>query len=202
MQPYVFDIFTQVGSERTRSQGGLGIGLTLVRSLVELHGGSVRVQSQGEGAGTEFIVRLPAAKLPASRGHDERPESRAPQLRSERVLVVDDNRDSANSLGLLIRFLGAEAEVVHGGAAALTAVETFRPTVVLLDIGMPGMDGYEVAKRIRSRDDHANILLIALTGWGQEEDRRRAKAAGFDHHLVKPADIVSLQTLLASQESR
>jgi PAS domain S-box-containing protein len=199
MQLHVFDMFTQVDQERTRSQGGLGIGLTLVRSLVELHGGSVGVHSEGQGMGTEFTVRLPlAAPQPAAGGRT----AAAPTtklLPPQRVLVVDDNRDAANSLGMLIKYLGAEVHVAHDGPTALKAVDSFKPSVVLLDIGMPEMDGFEVAQRIRRRGDDAGILLIALTGWGQDEDRRRTEEAGFDHHLVKPADITSLQALLASR---
>jgi CheY-like chemotaxis protein len=173
--------------------------LTLVRSLVEMHGGSVHVHSEGKGAGTEFVVRLPIAAA-----QDPRSENwSAPRtfiVPPRRVLVVDDNGDAANSLGMLIKYLGAEVQVAHDGPTALAAMESFQPAVVFLDIGMPGMDGYEVAQRIRERGQFSDVMLIALTGWGQDEDRRRTKEAGFDHHLVKPADIGSLQALLASDE--
>jgi CheY-like chemotaxis protein len=164
-----------------------------------MHGGSVRVHSEGEGAGTEFIVRLPLA---ASQSAGTERKTGAPSTRAlppQRVLVVDDNRDAAHSLGMLMTFLGAEVRAAHDGPTALAVIDTFKPNVVLLDIGMPEMDGYEVAQHIRQREDSAGILLIALTGWGQDEDRRRTREAGFDHHLVKPADISSLQALLASQ---
>jgi PAS domain S-box-containing protein len=199
MQPHVFDMFTQVDRNAGRSQGGLGIGLTLVRSLVEMHGGTVQIHSPGRNAGTEFVVRLPLPATPIV----TRPKagsSPASVIGAQRVLVVDDNRDSAVSLGMLLKFLGAEVEVVHDGRAALAAIERFKPAVVLLDLGMPEMDGYEVAAEIRKQPKFAGVLLIALTGWGQDEDRRRTHEAGFNHHLVKPADISSLQTLLSVKE--
>ena len=200
MQPLIFEMFAQVDRDAGRSQGGLGIGLTLVRSLIEMHGGTVEVASGGEGSGSEFVVRLP---LPTDA--EIRPTDGGRPLASvispQRVLVVDDNRDSAVSLGMLLKFLGAEVEVAHSGADALAALERFHPAVVLLDLGMPEMDGFEVAARIRQQPAHQNVLLIALTGWGQEEDRRKTHAAGFNHHLVKPADITSLQSLLSAQRS-
>jgi CheY-like chemotaxis protein len=122
----------------------------------------------------------------------------APPIVSRRILVVDDNVDSAKTLGMLLKYLGADVHVVHSGVAAIDAVEKYRPDIVLLDIGMPGMDGYEVARRIRERHEFKEVTLIALTGWGQEDDRRRTREAGFDHHLVKPADIAALQTLIVN----
>jgi CheY-like chemotaxis protein len=123
-------------------------------------------------------------------------------LSPPRVLVVDDNRDAADSLGMLLRFTGADAHVVYNGAAALEALEIYQPGIVLLDIGMPGMDGYEVARQIRNQPQFKNVMLVALTGWGQEEDRRRSRSAGFDHHLIKPADVSALQALMASLVGR
>jgi CheY-like chemotaxis protein/two-component sensor histidine kinase len=195
--PRVFDLFTQGGRAGERAQGGLGIGLTLVRMLVGMHGGRVEARSAGPGRGSEFIVRLPLADGPA---HDEKHMEGQPGgvLASRRVLVVDDNRDAADSLGVLLGLLGADVRVVYGGVAALEAVETYHPSAVLLDIGMPGMDGHEVARRIRRRPDCRDVTLIALTGWGREDDRRRSELAGFDHHLVKPADAGVLEALLAS----
>ncbi|HUQ87997.1 MAG TPA: ATP-binding protein, partial [Vicinamibacterales bacterium] len=189
----VFDMFMQVDRSTRRSQGGLGIGLTLVRSLVGMHGGTVEARSEGPGLGSEFIVRLPLlvekmAMAEAARG--------VKQLPARRILIVDDSRDGGESLATLLRVLGAQVALAHSGRAALECVETYKPDVVLLDIGMPGMDGYEVARRIRSNPDNRNISLIALTGWGQDEDRRRSVAAGFNHHLVKPADIEQLRQLL------
>ena len=189
----VFDMFMQVDRSTRRSQGGLGIGLTLVRSLVGMHGGSVEARSEGPGLGSEFIVRLPILIDIAATAEEAR---RMRPLPSRRILIVDDSRDGGESLATLLRVLGAEVALAHSGRAALESVETFKPNVVLLDIGMPGMDGYEVARRIRANPMNRDISLIALTGWGQDEDRRRSVAAGFNHHLVKPADIEQLRQLL------
>jgi len=189
----VFDMFMQVDRSTRRSQGGLGIGLTLVRSLVGMHGGSVEARSDGPGLGSEFIVRLPLmteAALPTEASRRIQP------LPSKRILIVDDSRDGGESLAMLLRVLGAEVSLAHSGRSALDCINSFRPDVLLLDIGMPGMDGYEVARRIRANPDNRGISLIALTGWGQDEDRQRSTAAGFDHHLVKPADIDQLRQLL------
>ena len=201
MQPLIFEMFAQVDRSSRRSQGGLGIGLTLVRSLVEMHGGKVHVKSEGKDLGTEFVVRLPLGPEDAPADTSAAPRTASTVLTRQRVLVVDDNRDAASSMGLLLKFLGAEVEVANSGPAALSAVESYHPAVVLLDLGMPGMDGYEVARRIRERPEFDDVTLIALTGWGQDEDRRRAHEAGFNHHLVKPADISSLQELLSSRQS-
>ncbi|MGQ0699300.1 MAG: PAS domain S-box protein [Panacagrimonas sp.] len=191
----VFQMFAQV--DRTRQgAGGLGIGLALVKNLVELHGGQVQARSRGLGHGSEFIVRLPLAKSAAVR---ELPAGRAPApvaRVASRVLVVDDNLDSADSLGALLTVLGAEVVVAYDGPAALEIFSRDRPAAVFLDIGMPGMDGFEVARRLRSQS--AETMLIALTGWGQEDDRRRTHAAGFDRHLVKPVDVAALDALLNS----
>jgi signal transduction histidine kinase/CheY-like chemotaxis protein len=189
----VFDMFMQVDRSTRRSQGGLGIGLTLVRSLVGMHGGTVEARSDGPGLGSEFIVRLPLLINTQVSPADSR---RMEPLPARRILIVDDSRDGGESLAMLLRVLGAEVALAHSGRDALECVETFKPDVVLLDIGMPGMDGYEVARRIRSNPAHRHISLIALTGWGQDEDRRRSVAAGFNHHLVKPADIDQLRQLL------
>jgi two-component system CheB/CheR fusion protein len=196
--PKVFDMFMQVDRATNRSQGGLGIGLTLVRSLVELHSGSVSAQSDGPGTGSEFVVRLPLAKAEAKSQRPHEPLAPARALPFRRILVVDDNVDSAATLGMLLKFLGADVQTANDGRAALDAIGKYKPDVVLLDIGMPGMDGFEVAKQIRTHNEFDNITLIALTGWGQEDDRRRTREAGFDHHLVKPADISALQALLVS----
>ena len=191
--PQVFDMFMQVDRSTRRSQGGLGIGLTLVKSLIGMHGGSVEARSEGPGHGSEFIVRLPLLIEKASM---VAPARHAPTLPARRILIVDDSRDGGESLATLLRVLGAVVSLAHSGRTALTAVDAFRPDVVLLDIGMPGMDGYEVARRIRANPANRHISLIALTGWGQDEDRKRSVAAGFDHHLVKPADIEQLRQLL------
>jgi signal transduction histidine kinase/CheY-like chemotaxis protein len=194
----VFDMFTQVDRSSRRSQGGLGIGLTLVRSLVTLHGGSVEARSPGPGAGSEFIVDLPILIARQVRTFTARSPGRIP---STRVLVVDDNRDAAETLGALLSELGAIVSVADSGAAALESLKTFGPDAVLLDIGMPEMDGYEVARRIRAAPDRGRMLLIALTGWGQEDDLWRSRAAGFDHHLVKPPDVDKLRDLLITRSA-
>jgi len=192
----VFDMFAQVPGQGRGGQGGLGIGLTLVRSLVQMHGGSIAATSEGAGKGSTFTFRLPLVEAPAR--SPARPTRRAARGLSLRVLVVDDNRDAADSMGLVLARAGAEVEVVHDGATALDRVERFHPALVLLDIGMPGMDGYEVARRIRARPALQGIQLVALTGWGQAEDRLRSREAGFDHHLIKPAGIDELCALLPS----
>ena len=193
--PHVFDMFTQGEQARGRDSGGLGIGLALVQSLVHLHGGSVEARSEGPGKGSEFIVELPLA----TGGAEPLPEAPAAARTSHhRILVVDDNQDIADSLAELLGISGAETEVAYDGFIALDRVHTFHPTVALLDIGMPKMDGYELCGRMRAQDP--TIVLIALTGWGQPEDVRRAKAAGFDHHLTKPIKPDTLITLIASLE--
>ncbi len=196
MQSRVFEIFAQVDRSYSRAQGGLGIGLTLARSLIEMHGGSIVVHSDGPGHGSEFTVRLPMS----SNQHCANDDAVSPdvdQLTSS-ILVVDDNRDAAESLSILLSHFGANVRAVHSGQAALRAVQEFRPGVVLLDIGMPGMDGFEVATRLRQQKENKGVTLIALTGWGQEADRKRTRDAGFDHHLTKPVELESLRTLLLS----
>ena len=194
----VFNMFTQVATGN-RAHGGLGIGLTLARTLVHLHGGTIDAASEGPGKGCEFTVRLPIAQHAVIRAPAPSKDlvAGAP-LR--RVLVVDDNHDAADSLGMLLQFLGAEVLVAHDGHAALAAIRSYQPAVVLLDLGMPGMNGLEVARRIREDPASRGIVLVALTGWGQREDRRRTTEAGFDYHLVKPADVGMLQSILSMRD--
>jgi PAS domain S-box-containing protein len=197
----VFEMFAQVERHLGRAQGGLGIGLTLVRSLVEMHGGTVRAYSGGPGQGSEFVVRLPlAADHPAGEAGAEAEAEPAAATRG-RILVVDDSVDSAESLALMLKLSGNEVRTAYDGPGALATAATFAPDVVLLDIGMPGMDGYEVARRLRQQPTLRNALLIAQTGWGQEEDRRRSKEAGFDHHFTKPVDPATLEALLAARDA-
>lgn len=191
----VFDMFTQVNRSSRRSQGGLGIGLTLVKSLVDSHGGRVEARSSGPGAGTEFVVELPVAAGPVA--PDPEVASVDP-LPSRRILVVDDNVDAADTLARLLETLGSTVEVAYGGRQALDAVGRFRPDTLLLDIGMPEVDGYEVARTLRAMPDQANLLLIALTGWGQEHDQLRSREAGFNHHMVKPPHLAELRRLLSA----
>jgi signal transduction histidine kinase/CheY-like chemotaxis protein len=189
----VFEMFTQVDRSNRLAQGGLGIGLTLVRSLVEMHGGQVEARSEGSGTGSEFIVTLPSVADSTLKSSASKASAHFPH---RRILIVDDNRDAADTLGELLGTLGATVSVAHSGPAALEALESFDPDVVLLDIGMPEMDGYEVARRIRLAAQDRDVLLVALTGWGQAHDHRRSRAAGFDHHLVKPPDVDHLRELL------
>jgi two-component system, sensor histidine kinase len=202
MLPRVFELFTQVDRHVDRAQGGLGIGLTLVKRLVEMHNGKVEAHSEGPGRGSEFVVRLPLASVSDESDVLAVPREPVTLLASRRVLIVDDNRDSAESLGILLKLLGADVRVEYDGEAALRAVAAYRPAVVLLDIGMPGMDGHEVARQIRQQREFDDVTLIALTGWGQEEDRRDSRSAGFEYHLIKPADIGAIETLLSSIERR
>jgi signal transduction histidine kinase/ActR/RegA family two-component response regulator len=198
MLPRVFDLFAQADRSLAHSEGGLGVGLTLVKSLVELHGGSVEAHSPGPNRGSEFVVRLPLlADGQRPSGGEEPGDAQAVPLPPRRILVVDDNVDSAESLAVLLRLQGHEVEVAHDGATALAAAQTFRPQAVLLDIGLPGMDGYEVARRLRQQSVPAEMLLVAVTGYCQEEDRRRSQEAGFNAHLVKPVCLGTLHALLA-----
>ncbi len=195
--PHVFDMFVQADARDSRAQTGLGIGLTLVRSLVAMHEGSVTAASAGPGRGSEFVVRLPLAGKEAKRAVAGASVPRKiPGL--PRVLVVDDNRDAATSLAGLLQVLGAEVRVANDGQEALDTLGAFHPAAVFLDLGMPGMDGYETARRMRARAEMRGAMIIALTGWGQDNDRRQSEAAGFDQHLVKPADITALRAVLAS----
>jgi PAS domain S-box-containing protein len=192
----VFDMFSQVGRNMAHSQGGLGIGLSLVRHLVELHGGSVDVASAGPGRGSTFTVRLPLARQDTpSPGAAERtaPDAGAPRLR---ILVADDNVDAATMLAELLQLSGHVVRVVHDGRDALGAAQTFQPDVALLDIGMPGMNGYELAAALRGSDGGRRAILVAVTGWGTQDDRERARVAGFDHHLTKPVDLAALNRLM------
>jgi signal transduction histidine kinase/DNA-binding response OmpR family regulator len=199
--PRIFDLFVQADHTATRSQGGLGIGLTLVKNLVAMHGGTVEAHSAGLGRGSEFVVRLPLA----ARQRDQTAPGKNGQAAQttpppgRRLLIVDDNRDAADSLALLLRLQGHDVQVVYDGQAALELVKAQRPELVFLDLGMTKMDGYEVARRIRQDPGLKTVRLAALTGWGQQDERRRTTQAGFDHHFVKPVDPAALQCLLADQ---
>jgi CheY-like chemotaxis protein len=197
LMPRIFDLFTQADRSLARSQGGLGIGLHLVHRLVEMHGGHVAAYS-ALGQGSEFVVRLPVV-LPSE------PQSASPPIEkakragpSLRVLVVDDNEDMVQTLTMLLRDSGHDVRTAYDGPTALEAAGDYRPNVVLLDIGLPGLDGYEVAKRIREQPALQNAVLIAMTGYGQEKDRQRSQEAGFDHHLIKPADFAKVKQILAT----
>ena len=203
--PNVFDLFVQEERSLARSRGGLGIGLTLVRALVERHGGSIEAASEGPGRGSTFTVRLPlmAGDVNAGAGLTPAREGTSPspthgEAEPARVLLVEDNLDAAEALGELLRMWGHEVEMAHDGVSALRTARQTRPGVVLLDIGLPGMDGYEVARELRSMPGLTATRLIALTGYGQESDRHRSRLAGIDHHLVKPVDLEQLRALLGS----
>jgi CheY-like chemotaxis protein len=201
MMPRVFDLFAQADQTLDRAHGGLGIGLTLVRSLAQMHGGTVTCRSDGLGRGSEFLVRMP---LVPAETPDEPPaptESLSSPRYPLRVLVIDDNRHAAESLALIVKLWGHESRLAHDGHGAFEVVDAFQPEVVLLDIGLPGMDGYTVCRRIRERTAQNPALMIATTGYGRDEDRSRSRESGFDHHLVKPLDLDQLESLLALHRS-
>jgi CheY-like chemotaxis protein len=197
----VFEMFTQVGRNLNRSQGGLGIGLALVKRLVELHHGSVEAHSEGPGRGSTFTVRLPIAEAPARAAEQDDAGAQGAARSAFRVLVVDDNVDAAESLAALLEIEGHDVRIAHDGDGALSTAAEFRPRVVFLDIGMPGKDGYQVAREMRALAATRESTLVALTGWGAQEDRARSRNAGFDHHLTKPAGLASVEALLAAIEA-
>jgi PAS domain S-box-containing protein len=197
--PTIFEMFTRGDGAQARAPKGLGIGLALARGLVQMHGGTIDARSEGPGRGSEFTVRVPLIEPPA---HAQRVPETAVRLAGRRILVIDDNLDAAQTLAMVLKTLGAEVRVADSGTAGLDVYRAYRPEVVLLDIGMPGMDGYEVARRIRADESGSRTSLVALTGWGQDEHRQKAREAGFDHHLVKPAEIPVLQALLGSLPQR
>ncbi len=199
MLPQIFEMFTQVDRSLERSQGGLGIGLTLVKRLVEMHGGTVEARSQGHGQGSEFVIRLPLLKAaPEDSPPPADGELAAGASGRRRILVADDNVDSAVSLTLMLEFMGNEVRTAHDGIEAVAAAAEFRPELILLDIGMPGMNGYDACREIRRQPWGQGTVIAALTGWGQDEDKRRSREAGFDQHLIKPVEPAALDRLLAS----
>jgi len=200
--PHLFDMFTQGDSLADRAQGGMGIGLSLARGLVDMHGGRISAHSPGPGRGSEFVVHLPLARTAAAAsGATTMAGGVEASVATCRVLVADDLRDSADSLGLLIELMGHTVEIAYDGEEALRAAERFRPDIVLLDLGMPKLDGFEVSRRIRAAPWSESVRLVAQSGWGQEEDRRRTAEAGFDHHLVKPIDPAALEALMQTLAS-
>jgi signal transduction histidine kinase/CheY-like chemotaxis protein len=198
--PHIFDMFMRAEQAARQSEGGLGLGLTLVRNLVELHGGTIRASSGGLDRGSEFVVALPLAAEKAESSAVQPPVEQ-PTARA-RVLVIDDNQDVALTLAALVRHSGHDVQTAHDGPAALDLARSYRPDLVLIDIGLPGMDGYEVARRLRADVGLAEAMLAALTGYGQEEDRRRSEESGFDQHLIKPIRTETLVKLLASASRR
>jgi CheY-like chemotaxis protein len=197
--PRIFDMFAQVDTSFERSQGGLGIGLSLVKGLVEMHGGRIEVHSDGLGQGSEFLVLLPLvpAQPPSTAQQTNEDDGKVSASAKARILIIDDNRLSSNSTAMLLRLMGYELATAYDGVAGIESARTFRPDVILLDIGLPRLNGYETARRIREQSWGKNIFLIAVTGYGQEEDRRRSLEAGFDYHLVKPVNFAELEKKLA-----
>jgi CheY-like chemotaxis protein len=198
----VFAMFSQVKSAQDRSDGGLGIGLALAKGLIDLHGGTIEARSAGIGRGSEFIVRLPTLVLNQSEPSPTLDSSQAVPLRGQRLLIADDNEDAAESLAALLRMDGHEVTVVSNGLEALSAITAMQPEVALLDIGMPHLSGYEVARQLRQGPLGQNITLIAITGWGQDRDKARAVEAGFNHHFTKPIEPDALLDLLRSHLSQ
>ena len=202
LMPRVFELFTRVHSQSESGEGGLGIGLALVRRLVEMHDGTVTAQSDGPGKGTEFIVRLPLLATQVAPVVERSTGSRViPTMESHRILVADDNYDAAESLATLLELRGHQVRMAHDGVEALAIAKTFKPHVVLLDLGMPKMDGYETARQMRRRPGGKRVRLVALTGWGQHQDRQRTTEAGFDAHLVKPVTDIDLFHALAPTDT-
>lgn len=195
--PRIFQMFTQVERSLEKAQGGLGIGLSLVKRLVEMHGGSIEARSDGPGQGSEFDVRLPVVAEASGPHAADAPGERAIPRSSARILIVDDNKDGADSLAMMLRIMGNDTRTAYDGQEGVALAEQFRPDVVLLDIGLPKLNGYEACRRIREQDWSKGMVIIAMTGWGQEEDRRRSHEAGFDHHLVKPVAPGALMQLLS-----
>jgi signal transduction histidine kinase len=203
MLPHVFEMFAQADHSLERTQAGLGVGLTLARRLVELHGGTLEAASEGLGRGSQFIVRLPVSRARSVvDGDGGAAPSAAIVASGHRVLVVDDNEDFANSLALILRALDNDVRVAHDGAAGLALAQQWRPQIGFLDIGLPRINGYDLARRLRADDGTASMLLVAITGWGQEKDRQLAVEAGFDRHLVKPVDPARVVDLLGDVRSR
>ena len=199
--PRIFDMFTQVGLSLDRAQGGLGVGLSLVDRLVKLHGGSVSAYSGGFGTGSQFTIRLPVLQALRPSAAEPRPAAQAAPEKHRRILVVDDNQDSAESLAMLLHILGHEVKTAHDGESALAAAPEFRPDVAILDIGLPKMNGYDLAKQIREQPWAGNVVLVALTGWEQEQHGGRSAESGFTHHLTKPVEVDVLQRILADVDA-
>jgi two-component system CheB/CheR fusion protein len=196
MRERIFDLFVQSERGLDRSAGGLGVGLTLSRRIIELHGGTLEARSAGPGQGSEFVVRLPASGAPPVATPADEPTAGVLVL-GQRVLVVDDHADAADSTAMLLRLWGFDVEIAHDGLAAVRRAQESRPHCVILDLGLPRVDGYEAARRIRSLPGYGpTVMLVAVTGYGQPEDRERTHRAGFDHHLTKPVDPEQLHTLL------
>jgi CheY-like chemotaxis protein len=200
MQERIFDMFTQIRNPVDTSTPGLGIGLTLVKSLVQMHGGSIEVHSDSASKGSEFVVRLPIlAEAPTD---EQQPVETDRRGAKQRVLIVDDNKEAAEMLGMIVQMLGNEVRTAYGGRRGIEIAAEFRPELVFMDLRMPGMDGFEAARHIRQQPGGQAITLVALTGSGQDTDKKRTKEAGFHHHLVKPARRSDLQELFARKSQQ
>jgi CheY-like chemotaxis protein len=201
--PHVFEMFTQLDQSLERSQSGMGVGLAIARQLIEMHGGSVQAHSEGLESGSEFIVRLPLLHSPATaqQGTEGDGPSSGPAA-VYRILVVDDNRDAAQTLATMLKLMGHEVHTAHDGYEGVEAATAFQPDVILLDIGMPRLNGFDACQRIREQPWSRNVLIVALTGWGQEQDKLRSQQVGFNKHLVKPVEPAALTKLLADAGER
>jgi signal transduction histidine kinase/ActR/RegA family two-component response regulator len=199
--PGIFDMFSQVDHSLEKAQGGLGIGLTLVKQLLEMHGGRIEARSEGAGKGSEFIARLTVVAVAPRREPAEAGEERRSRASTCRILVADDNRDAAESMSTVLRLMGHEVRTVHDGVQAVEEAAAFRPDLVLLDIGMPRLNGYDAARRIRTERWGKSTLIVAMTGWGQDEDKRRAFESGFDRHFTKPVDPADVEKLISGLRS-
>jgi len=197
MLPKVFDMFTQADRTLEKAQGGLGIGLAIVKRLVEMHGGSVEARSEGHGKGSEFVIRLPIALSPVRKRPVDSEAIPAGRTACRRILVVDDNVDAASSLSVMLDIMGHQVRTAHDGESGIEVAAAFHPDLILMDIGMPKLNGYDACRRIREQPWGENIEMVALTGWGQADDRRKSQEAGFDRHMVKPVDLDVLTKLLA-----
>jgi CheY-like chemotaxis protein len=190
-------MFTQGSTSIDRAQAGLGVGLALAQHLIRMHGGSITAYSGGVGKGSRFTVRLPVSHA-AERGVASATQPDTAANTRRRILVVDDNHDFATSLAMILRDMGNDVRVEHDGLAGLRAAEAFQPALAFLDIGMPGMDGYQLARKLRMNERNRWIMLVAVTGWGQDSDKMRAREAGFDYHIVKPLDPTQLPAILSA----
>jgi CheY-like chemotaxis protein len=198
MLSQIFEMFTQVDRSLEKSQGGLGVGLTIVKRLVEMHGGSVSAHSAGPDTGSRFTVRLPVARTEAATTSASPVSNSAGRPQNRRILVVDDNHDSALTLAMLLKIMGHETQTAHDGVEAVSTAEQFRPELIIMDIGMPRMNGLDACRRIREQPWGKTITMVALTGWGQEQDQQRTREAGFDLHLVKPVQPAELNEVLGA----